>query len=468
MGIVHAKERKYNFAEDEAGLFDGEEPELDEGPVPRATIALRGVRARVDRVNVDGLHRTKDDVIKGTVDDLFEAKDFEDVIVRAHKVRQALDNLGCFREVCVYIDVSSGPEATPDGLEVTFQVRELSRVAAAVTTDVSEDEGSVVLGVKLPNVLGRGERAAAGYSLGHLRSTDMHLALTKPLLLHRYKPVVSGSLYQRAADHVSSGYRLLDRGLLLDLAFQTSPTTKHHVQWEGLMREMSVSNKTSFKVRESSGPQLKSMVRHMISVDQRDEAVFPTRGARLHICNELAGLGGSVASLRAELHLQLNYTLSQKLGLVVQASGAAGLLHDVYGSSVADHFFLGGAASLRGFQHRGAGPHCDGHALGGRMYWAGGLHVFAPLPVPGAGSGLGALFRSHLFLNTGCVAFPDRGSAGEWWRGLGAARGAGGAGLCVRLGRAARLELSYVLPLRWLPGDRTHAGIQLGLGANFL
>lgn len=42
------------------------------------------------------------------------------------------------------------------------------------------------------------------------------------------------------------------------------------------------------------------------------------------------------------------------------------------------------------------------------MYWAGGLHVFAPLPVPGAGSGLGALFRSHLFLNTGCVAFPGQ------------------------------------------------------------
>ncbi|CAH1642176.1 unnamed protein product [Spodoptera littoralis] len=453
-------------------------------------------KARVDRVNVDGLNRTKDDVIRGTVDDLFNAKDFEDVIVRAHKVRQALDNLGCFRDVCVYIDVSSGPEATPDGLEVTFQVRELSRVAAAVATDVSEDEGSVVLGVKLPNLLGRGERAAAGYSLGHLRSTNMHLGFTKPLLLRTYEPVVSGSLYQRAAEHVSSGYRLLDRGLLLDLAFQTSPTTKHHVQWEGLMRDMFVSNKTSFKVRESSGeyiayyykwsspssstithvlteslapgPQLKSMVRHIISVDQRDEAVFPTRGARLHICNELAGLGGSVASLRTELHLQLNHTLSQQLGLVVQACGAVGLLHDVYGSSVADHFFLGGAASLRGFQHRGAGPHCDGHALGGRMYWAGGLHVFAPLPVPGAGTGLGALFRSHLFLNTGCVASPERGSSGAWWRELGAARGAGGAGLCLRLGRAARLELSYVLPLRWMPGDRTHAGIQLGLGANFL
>ncbi|KAH9645826.1 hypothetical protein HF086_015186 [Spodoptera exigua] len=109
------------------------------------------------------------------------------------------------------------------------------------------------------------------------------------------------------------------------------------------------------------------MVRHIICVDQRDEAVFPTRGVRLQISNELAGLGGSVASLKAELHLQLNHTLSDTLGVVVQATCAMGLLQDVYGTELADHFFLGGPSSLRGFQHRGVGPHCDGQALGGRV-----------------------------------------------------------------------------------------------------
>ncbi|KAH9645827.1 hypothetical protein HF086_015187 [Spodoptera exigua] len=112
-----------------------------------------------------------------------------------------------------------------------------------------------------------------------------------------------------------------------------------------------------------------------------------------------------------------------------------------------------------------------------QMYWAGGLHVVAPLPVAGARRGLAALLRSHLFLNAGCLAFPgqrlqlrlERGSGGAaWWRGLGAARGAAGAGLSVKLGRATRLDLSYVLPLRWMPGDRTHAGLQFGLGANLL
>lgn len=43
-------------------------------------------QARVDRVHVDGLNRTKDDVIRNTVDELFHATDFEDVILRAHKV----------------------------------------------------------------------------------------------------------------------------------------------------------------------------------------------------------------------------------------------------------------------------------------------------------------------------------------------------------------------------------------------
>lgn len=75
-------------------------------------------QARVDKIHVDGLKRTKDDIIKSQVTDLFKAKNFEDVIVRAYKVREKLDALGCFRNVGVYIDASQGPEATPDGVEV--------------------------------------------------------------------------------------------------------------------------------------------------------------------------------------------------------------------------------------------------------------------------------------------------------------------------------------------------------------
>lgn len=61
--------------------------------------------------------RTKDDIVKAQVNELFKAKDFQDVIVRAHKVRGKLESLGCFGNIGVYIDTSNGPGSTPEGVE---------------------------------------------------------------------------------------------------------------------------------------------------------------------------------------------------------------------------------------------------------------------------------------------------------------------------------------------------------------
>lgn len=48
---------------------------------------------------------------------MFKAKDFQDVLLKAHKARVKLDELGCFKNIGVYIDTSKGPNATPEGLE---------------------------------------------------------------------------------------------------------------------------------------------------------------------------------------------------------------------------------------------------------------------------------------------------------------------------------------------------------------
>ncbi|XP_053622176.1 sorting and assembly machinery component 50 homolog A [Plodia interpunctella] len=465
MGTVHAKSEHNDLGEVGGGLFEFEEPiEMEEEPIPKPTIQLGGVRARVDRVHVDGLNRTKDDIIRSTVDELFHATDFEDVILRAHKVRRALDAMGCFRDIGVYIDVSSGPGATPEGLEVTFQVRELSRVVGGVNTTVSENEGNLVLGVKMPNVLGRGEKLQAEYSMGYRSSSNFSIAATKPYPHKPLTPVLSASVYQQNHEYPWSGYRLLDRGLLLDLAFRTSPATKHNLQWEGLVRDTSVLSKTtSFAVRENSGPQMKSVIRHVLSVDHRDEPIFPTRGTLVQFTSEVAGLGGGVAHLKTELNAQANVALTESV--VVQVTGALGVLHDMFGTALPDRLFLGGATTLRGFGQRGVGPHQDGQAQGGQMYWASGLHVYTPLPFQPAKNGLGSLFRSHLFLNAGCLTDNEEKSKLE---ALSQARVSCGAGVALRLGRAARLELSYCVPLRARAADRLAPGLQLGVGAHFL
>ena len=70
---------------------------------------------------------------------------------------------------------------------------------------------------------------------------------------------------------------------------------------------------------------------------------------------------------------------------------------------ICDRFFLGGPHTIRGFENRGIGPHSDGQALGAQAYWAGGLHLFTPLPFrPGRG-GIGDILRTHLFVNAGNI-----------------------------------------------------------------
>ena len=73
----------------------------------------------MDKVHIDGLIRTKDDIIKAQVTELFHAKDFHDVIQGVNKVRGRLEALGCFKNIGVYIDTSKGPDATPQGVEVS-------------------------------------------------------------------------------------------------------------------------------------------------------------------------------------------------------------------------------------------------------------------------------------------------------------------------------------------------------------
>jgi hypothetical protein len=54
------------------------------------------------------------------VNELFEAKNFEDVIVNSNKVIGKLKLLECFKTVEVLIDTSHGLDSTPEGVEVNI------------------------------------------------------------------------------------------------------------------------------------------------------------------------------------------------------------------------------------------------------------------------------------------------------------------------------------------------------------
>ncbi len=86
---------------------------------------------------------------------------------------------------------------------------------------------------------------------------------------------------------------------------------RHNLQWETTWRDLSVLNRTTaFEIREMSGPSLKGSLRHILSVDRRDQPIFPRSGTLWRITTEYAGIGGNVNFLKNEAHFQANIPLS--------------------------------------------------------------------------------------------------------------------------------------------------------------
>ncbi len=56
----------------------------------------------------------------------------------------------------IHIDTSD--EGGPRDYEVTFKVKELRRVVGSINTMVGNQEGSLLTGIKMPNLAGRGEK----------------------------------------------------------------------------------------------------------------------------------------------------------------------------------------------------------------------------------------------------------------------------------------------------------------------
>ncbi|RXN06897.1 sorting and assembly machinery component 50 -like protein [Labeo rohita] len=380
----------------------------------------------VQHVHIDGLGRTKEDILTYEIADVFRAKNLIDVMKKSHEARQRLLRLGIFRHVEVVIDTAEGADALPNGLDVTFEVKELRRMTGSYNTMVGNNEGSMVLGLKLPNVFGRAEKLTFQFSYG-TKETSYGLSFFKPQPGH-FERNFSINLYKVTGQFPWSSLRETDRGVSTEFS-------------------------------------------HAMVIDTRNSTILPRKGALLKINQELAGYtGGDVSFLKEDFEIQLNKTLFWDSVLSTSLWGGMLLPLGEKPSCIADRFYLGGPTSVRGFSMYSIGPQSEGDYLGGEAYWAGGIHLYTPLPFrPGRG-GFGELFRTHFFLNAGnlCNLNYGEGPRAHLSKLAECIRWSYGAGIVLRLGNIARLELNYCIPMGVQSGDRICDGVQFGAGIRFL
>ncbi|XP_012673138.2 sorting and assembly machinery component 50 homolog A [Clupea harengus] len=423
----------------------------------------------VQRVHVDGLGRTKEDILSYEIADVFKAKSLIDVMKKSHEARQKLLRMGIFRKVEVVIDTSQGADALPNGLDVTFEVKELRRMTGSYNTMVGNNEGSMVLGLKLPNAFGRAEKLTFQFSYG-TKETSYGLSFFKPQP-GNFERNFAVNLYKVTGQFPWSSLRETDRGISTEVSFPVW-WTNHTLKWEGAWRELGCLARTaSFAVREESGHSLKSSLSHAMVIDTRQSSILPKKGGLLKINQELAGYtGGDVSYLKEDFEIQLNRRLPWDSILSTSLWGGMLLPIGDKPTSIADRFYLGGPTSVRGFSMYSIGPQSEGDYLGGEAYWAGGVHLYTPLPFrPGRG-GFGDLFRTHFFLNAGnlCNLNYGEGPRAHLKKLAECIRWSYGAGIVLRLGNIARLELNYCIPMGVQTGDRICDGVQFGAGIRFL
>lgn len=258
--------------------------------------------------------------------------------------------------------------------------------------------------------------------------------------------------------------------------------------------EPHLDNFTPLAMRELCGKGNKFSILHSLNYSTRSwslaDAILPLKsGFNVGLKQEFSPVSfcGDVSHSKHELVSTLNVGLP--LNCSLQLTAATGvLLSQQPQKAVAaqldlpDHFLLGGPQNLRGFPVGGVGNQKEAKssdplsprevvrcAIGGNAFWFAGAHLFAGIPF--APRALNEHVRLHAFAAVGSNARVDFNEARrkqELQQLVSNYRSSLGAGLAVRVGSVARIELNYVYPVRALPGDvAAPPGIQLGLGIQF-
>jgi len=409
---------------------------------------------RIDRVEIVGLKRTKNDIVEKATKCLFDSKTIGDVIVKAAMAKKNLMQLECFNDVSAELDVNN--VNGEDRYYVTIKVQESNWVQGHVKllSDTHFDNNpdpKLSTGISFLNLFCRGEKlniVSDMYSSNKKFSTGS-MSFTKPLITC-FNPYLYTTVFKNHFNRNKFGYSFDEYGLNAGLNLYHE-YFKVILGWEGVARDLKYANNAPFGIREQLGLTMKSSVKMTASYDTRDSAVFPSYGSLVQLASEVAGIGGSHEFLKNELSLQ--HTLTAVMGSAVTGSFSLGIL-DAFGkSSILDNFYLGGPLTFRGFEECGVGKKEDGSIMGSSMYWRCNIHVHSPLPFLSEKNRLSHLIRIHLFFNSGNVG-NRLGNLTKDLQGLiNDVRLSCGAGLALNINNLMRLEINYCLPVFYSKND---------------
>lgn len=358
-------------------------PELDK---EKATVAFTlfvdpGRRVYVNRVNVAGNTKTRDEVVRR------EIRQMEGAYYDAEKInrsRDRLNRLGYFNEVNIE---TPGVAGTTDQVDVNVSVAEKSTGNIMLGAGFSSSEGLVLSGsVSQSNVFGTGNRLMAQINSGSV-NTVYSLSYTNPyytingvsLGYDLYRRDVDASSLDNVADYKTSTY---GAGVRFGLPINERDFISFGLTYEQTSLSTTETSGVQYDFVQTFGSDNDTLrLDTSWARDTRNSFLFPTKGMMQRVAAEIGTPVGSLQYYKLSLQHQQFFPLSKSLTLMLNAELGKG--DGLSGKPLPffKNFYAGGTSSVRGFENGTLGPKdINGDALGGDMRVIGNAELFFPLP----------------------------------------------------------------------------------------
>ncbi|MEO0343490.1 MAG: outer membrane protein assembly factor BamA [Pseudomonadota bacterium] len=343
---------------------------------------IRGPRAFVERIDIEGNSTTLDRVIRRQFDTV------EGDVLNQRQIREASDRiraLGYFSSV----DVQSREGTSPEQQVIDVDVEEQATGSLTFGASFNSSNGAAFnLSIVERNFLGRGQTLGASFSTA-TNNRNLSINFVEPSLFDRDL----GFSFNLGYFEATPGFLPLDQNTLTfnpSVVFPVSENGSIRIGYKFEDMEVLAEDEDDDDAEEISdfltadiGSYSTSSIILTYTVDLRNSRVEPTAGSILQVTQEFAGLGGSqqFSKTTASFRTFRSFFNDQ---LVFSAEIEGGFLEPFGDTNVPvfDRFNLGGD-SFRGFQDFGIGPRdMNEDPLGGLKYAVARFEASFPLGLP--------------------------------------------------------------------------------------
>jgi outer membrane protein insertion porin family len=347
-----------------------------------------GRRVYINRINISGNTRTRDEVVRR------EFRQQEGAYYDAAKIqrsRERVQRLGYFTDVNLETPAVTG---TTDQVDLNVAVTEKPTGNIMVGAGFSSSEGLILSGsISQNNLFGTGNQLSLQINSGKVNKV-YSVSYTNPYFtpdglslgydLYR-RDINTSSLNQVAVyqnSTIGAGVRLgiplnekdsINLGLAVE-RFTLTTDANSPIQYQNFVRDFGSTNDT---VRLDLG----------WSRDSRDSLTYPTKGMLQRVYGEVGVPPGSLKYYKASYQQQWFYPVSQRFTLMLNGEIGIG---DGYGGKTLPffkNFYAGGVSSVRGYDTATLGPKLNDPtnpgsylAAGGNKRVVGNVELFFPMP----------------------------------------------------------------------------------------